>query len=257
MRLSILAVSLLLAFGRADAAAQGVHNGDHPQGSPVSEATPERSRFSGSLTLLNTQPMGSLSTGPGIGVGVSGAWALDPAHMLRLRGEFRGAVYGWESRRACLSQTVSCLIEVDINTSYNTMYLGAGPELALPLGPAQLVLDATAGVASFTVSSSVQGVSDSESTLNTNNFSDNFFAWSAGGELRIPVGRQVSIALGAHYQRNGYASYVNEGGITVNPDGSLDIDARTTDANLLAITLGVAFHPFAGWTEDDDELEGR
>lgn len=251
MRRSILTASLLLMFGAADAATQGAPDVYGP------EAPPERSRVTGTLTLLNTQPMGNLSTGPGIGAGLSAAWALDPAHLFRIRGEFRGALYGSESRRACLSETVGCLIEVDINTSYSTLYLGAGPELALPLGPAELVLDATAGLASFTVSSSVRGISDSESTLDTNNFSDNFFAWSAGGELRIPVARQVSVALGAHYQRNGDASYVNEGGITVNPDGSLDIDARTTDANFMAITLGVAFRPFVGWTKDDDDDDER
>lgn len=236
----------LAAPGRTDAQATGV-------GAPL-----ERSRFSGSVALLNTQPMGTLQTGPGVGVAMTGAWALDPLHLLRLRGEARIAGYGSERRRACLSTNVGCLIEVDVNTSYTALYLGVGPELALPLfRGAQLVLDATAGLGSFAVTSSVQGVSDSEDEdlVSTTNFEDDFFAWSVGGDLRIPVANQASITLGAHYQHNGEASYVPEGGITQNPDGSLAIAALTGDANLVAITLGVAFRPFVGWTKDDERDE--
>ncbi len=240
MRPSIFA-ALLLLLASTPAAAQA-----RPDDSP------ERSRFSGSIALLNTQPLGSLETGPGIGVAASGAWALDPRHIVRIRGEVRAAGYGAESRRACLT---SCLIEVDINTTYATFYVGVGPELALPIAGAQLVLDATGGFGSFGVSSSVQGVSDSEDAFSTTNFEDDFFAWSTGGELRIPVSRQLSIAVGARYQHNGQASYVNEGGITVNGDGSLNISSRTTDANFMAITLGVAVRPFVGWIEDEDDDE--
>jgi opacity protein-like surface antigen len=226
-------VALLLTLSSASAA--------------LAQAGPlERSRFSGSAAILNTQPLGDLATGPGYGVGLSAAWALDRAQRFRIRGELRAAGYGWESRRACLSETVGCLIEVDINTIYSTLYLGAGPELAVPVLGSTLILDATAGYARFSVDSSVEGVDDQESLLNTNNFHDHVFAWSAGGELRVPVSSQLAIALGARYQRNGEASYVREGGIARNPDGTLDVDALTTEANQVAITLGVAFHPLLG-----------
>lgn len=215
--------------------------------------TPEYSRFSGTVGVLNTQPLGSLATGPGIGGAVSVAWAVGPARMLRLRAEGRFAGYGSEERRECLS--IGCLIQVDISTTYTTLYIGAGPELAVPVLGSELVLAATAGYANFGVSSSIRGVSDpdSENLLTTENFRDDLFAWSVGGDLRVPVASQFSIMLGAQYQRNGEASYVPEGGITQNPDGSVDIDARTTDANMVAITLGVAFRPFVGWTDQDDE----
>lgn len=216
------------------------------------DSLPERSRFSATAALLNTQPLGTLDTGPGIGLAVAAAWALDPAHRIRLQAEMRGAGYGSERRRACLSETVGCLIQLDVTTSYTTFYFGVGPELALPLFGAELILEGTAGLGSFAVTSSVEGVSDpeEENLFSTTNFQDDFFAWSAGGELRIPVGRTISISLGTHYQHNGQASYVPEGGISLNPDGSLDIAALTGDANLVAITLGLAFRPHVGWTDD-------
>lgn len=224
------------------------------QSADVGASSRERSRFSGAISFLNTQPLGELATGPGYGLGLSAAWAVDPARLMRIRGELRIAGYGHETRRACLSETVGCLIEADINTLYSTVYVGAGPELALPVFGSTLVLDATAGYARFSVDSSIEGRDGEESLLNTNNFHDDLFAWSAGGELRVPVSAQVAIALGARYQRNGRASYVPEGGIARNADGSVAIDARTTDANQMALTLGVAFQPFAG---EDGEAPAR
>lgn len=238
----LIAAAVAMAVTAAPAAAQRAE-ADH------------RSRFSGSIAILNTQPLGSLETGPGIGVGLSAAWALDGARRFRVRGELRAAIYGRDTRTACLSETVGCLIEVDIHTDYSSFYFGVGPEVAVPLFGSTLVLDATAGVGSFAVNSSVRGVSDpdAENLLTTENFSDTFFAWSAGGEIRVPVSAVVSIGLGARYQHNGEASYVREGGVTQDTDGSVVVDAITTDANQMAITLGVAFHPFVGWTADRDD----
>ena len=218
---------------------------------PLSAQGPDSrmpSRLSGSLALLNTQPLGELATGPGLGVGLSAALAVDRTRRLRLRGELRAGIYGRDTRTACLSQTVGCLIQVDINTDYTTLYVGLGPEVAVPLLGSTLVLDATAGVANFSASSSVEGTSelDNDDLFRTDHFSDTFFAWSVGGELRVPVSGRFAIALGAHYQHNGEASYVPEGGVTQNPDGSVAVNALTTGANQMAFTLGVAFHPFAG-----------
>ncbi|MDX1674912.1 MAG: hypothetical protein R3314_08970, partial [Longimicrobiales bacterium] len=138
------------------------------------------SPLSGSLALLNTQPLGELATGPGLGVGLSAALAVSSSRRLRLRGELRAAIYGRDTRTACLSQTVGCLIQVDINTDYTTLYVGIGPEMAVPLLGSTLVLDATAGVANFSASSSVAGTSstDTEDLFKTDHFSDTFFAWS-------------------------------------------------------------------------------
>ena len=237
-----LTATLILVWAAAPAVGQ----------SGEAERTP--SRLSASLAILNTQPLGELETGPGYGVALSAAWAADRARRFRLRGELRAAIYGRDTRTTCLSETVGCLIEIDINTDYTSFYFGVGPEVAVPFFGSVVVLDATAGVGSFGVTSSVRGVSDpeGESLLTTENFSDTFFAWSAGGELRVPVSSVISLALGARYQHNGRASYVREGGVTRNPDGSIDVDAITTGANQMALTLGIAFHPYVGWGEDMD-----
>lgn len=216
---------------------------------------PERSRFSGSLSFMNTQPLGDLRTGPGFGAAASAAWALDSAHRFRIRGDFRVAGYGHEERRVCAGGAIGCWIQLDVNTTYSNVYGGIGPEIALPVLGTELVLDATAGVGYFGVSSSLEGINDNESFGTTNHHDDAVFAWSAGGELRIPVSREIGIAIGTHYLHNGQASYVVEGGISQNPDGSLNVVPLNTEANMVAITVGISVWPTIG--EDDDDWDDR
>lgn len=206
-----------------------------------------RSRFSGTLALLNTQPVGTLRSGPGIGIAGSAAYALDPARVFRIRGEMRGAIYDHENREVCLSSTVGCRIVLDLNTSYTTFFLGIGPEVVLPIGPVELALDGTVGWGAYTTSSSLSGVDENDEDFgDTTNYDDNVLAWSTGGELRIPIRPTFGIAVGAHYQHNGEMSYLTEGGITDNPDGSITMDPITSDANFVAITLGISFTPRVG-----------
>jgi hypothetical protein len=208
---------------------------------------PQAGPFTAGIGLLNTQPLAGLRTGPGIGIGLMGAVAHPRAPWIRLRADLRLSSYGMDRHQACLSQTVGCWIQVDITTNYHTIYGGIGPELAFPVLGSELVVAATGGVGYFGVSSSLSGVDDGGSGFgDTTHFDDAFFAWSAGSELRVPVSRTVALAAGVQYQHNGRASYVVDGGVTENPDGSLNVPPVTGDANLVAITLGVAIRPQRG-----------
>lgn len=214
---------------------------------PAAASAQEYSRFTGSFSLLNTQPIGELATGPGFGVALGAEYALDPFRIFRIHGQFRAAIYDHERREVCFSYTVGCRIMLDLDTNYSILYVGLGPQIAIPLGPLSLALDATAGWTSFAASSSLSGVDDQDESFGeTENYSDDGFAWSTGAQLRIPVGTQFGIAVGGHYQHNGEMSYLREGGITENPDGSLSFDPYRSEANLYAITLGVVFRPILG-----------
>ena len=212
---------------------------------PTTARAQEYSRLTGSFALLNTQPLGELSTGPGLGIALGASYALDRFRIFHLHGTFRASIYDHESREVCFSSTVGCRIRLDLNTSYSTLYLGFGPQVVIPMGPASLALDATAGWSIFTAGSSLEGVDEhNESFGNTTNYDDHTFAWSTGGQLRIPVSPVIAIAIGGHYQDTGEVSYLREGGIIDNPDGSLSYDPQRTEANMVAITLGVAVRPF-------------
>lgn len=241
----LLATGILPAL-TATAAAQG------------QEQEPEYSRFTGSLSLLNTQPVGELSTGPGFGIALTGEYALDARRILRAHAAIRGAIYDHERRQVCFSSTVGCRVVLDLDTNYSVAYFGLGPQLVLPLGPTALALDLTGGWTMFTASSSLSGIDESsESFGNTTNHEDHGFGWSTGGELRVRVGRQADITVGARYQRNGRMSYVREGDITDFPDGSIGVEPRTSDANLVAITIGLAFRPLRDRDRDRIREPGR
>ncbi|NIQ57916.1 MAG: hypothetical protein GWN71_32430 [Gammaproteobacteria bacterium] len=218
-----LALSALVALSAVPAAGQG-------------------SRVSGSVALLDTQPLGQLATGPGVGLAAAASWALDPARIFRVRGDFRVASYGYDNREVCLGGGVGCWIRVDVNTNYTFLYGGLGPEIAVPMPGFELLLVGSAGLARFAVESSLEGVDEHDEDFgDTVHFRDHVFGWSTGGEVRIPVSSRIAVSLGTYYHHNGTASYVPDGGISENPDGTLAIRARTTDANLVALTLGIGF----------------
>lgn len=174
---------------------------------PATAHAQEYSPFTGSFALLNTQPLGELSTGPGLGVLLSGAYALDRARIFHLRGELRGSMYGHENREVCFSSTIGCRVLLDLNTSYSTVYLGVGPQVLVPVGPARLALLGTVGVGGFTTTSSLSGVDEHDEDIgNTTNHEDYTLAWSTGGELRIPVAERFALTLGGQYQHNGVMS---------------------------------------------------
>src|SRR5213078_5113062 len=66
-----------------------------------------------------------------------------------------------------------------------------------------------------------------------------------GGGMRVALGASrssLALDLGVRALRNGEATYVTEGGVTHNADGSFTIRPRRTEAHLLVIHLGVS-----GW----------
>ena len=53
-------------------------------------------------------------------------------------------------------------------------------------------------------------------------------------------GRPVFLDVGADYHHNGTATYLREGDIVDQPDGSVVIYPRRTDANLWSFRVGVS-----------------
>jgi hypothetical protein len=161
---------------------------------------------------------------------------------IRLGGGF--ITYGNETERVCLSTTVGCRIQVDLTTSNNIFLLGLGPELTLPLGPVRIYGNGSVGFSYFSTESQVEGSSQEEPFASTENYGDGGFAWSAGGGIEVQVavanGTPIAIDLGLGYQKNGLREYLTEGGIVDNPDGSITLDVKRSQANFLLWRLGVS-----------------
>jgi hypothetical protein len=203
-------------------------------------------RFQAGASLLVGQPRGEFSDYVSAGFGIDGFLrvGLDPEGWVSLRLDGGFLVYGSETYRTCLSATVGCRIEVDVVTSNNILFGGVGPEIALPLGPVRAYGGVSAGFSWFSTDSEVRGSSSHQPAFaNTRNYSDGGFAWNGATGIRIPVGvadHVVSIDLGLRWMQSGRREYLTEGDIMERPDGSLELNVRRSEADLLLWRVGVS-----------------
>lgn len=196
--------------------------------------------------LMLAQPLGEFDQYVGLGGGIDGFFRvpIDEAGVVSLRVQAGFVNYGNETQRVCLSQTVGCRIQVDVTTSNNIFFLGVGPELGVPAGPIRLYGNGTLGFSYFSTDSHVTGDLDPGPFASTRNFGDGGFAWSGGGGLQVHLaetdgGVSFGLDLGASFQKNGRREYLTEGDITDLPDGSIRLDVRRSQANLLLWRLGL------------------
>lgn len=195
-------------------------------------------------SLLVAQPTGELADHIDTGFGIAGALAvrLDRAGMVGLRLEGGLDIYGSETFRVPLSNTIGGRIMVDVTTNNNIAYFGLGPQLMLPSDGIRPYIAGTVGLSYFHTTSSVKGDDSSESFASDTNHSDTVFAWGGSGGLYIPLSRgrtPIHLDLGARYHGNGSASYLTKGSIQDNEDGTIDYDPIRSQANLVSYHIGV------------------
>jgi hypothetical protein len=183
-------------------------------------------RFYGGGGVLGAQPIGEFSDyiDAGIGIGGHGILRVDERGLLGLRVDGGFLVYGSETKRVPLSNTIGGRIQVDVNTTNNIFFFGVGPQLMLPTGSVRPYANAGVGFSVFATTSSVEGVDNaSQPFASDNNQSDVTLAYGGGAGLYIPVyrGRSiVSLDLGARFHSNGRVEYLREGSIRDLPNGT-------------------------------------
>ncbi len=204
-------------------------------------------RFMGGANFIIGSPRGQFRSyvADGYGAGAHGLARLgrDGIFALRLDGGFLN--YGSETKRVPLSETVGGRVRVDLTTSNNIFWLGAGPQLMAPRGWIRPYVNGTAGFSYFATTSSVEGRSDDVPFAEDTNYDDAQFSWGAGGGLLIPVFRNarslVFVDLGANYHDNGRnVRYLREGGIRDLPGGNIQLDVIQSRADLVTWHIGVS-----------------
>ncbi len=196
-------------------------------------------------TFVVALPTGELADQIDVGGGfaLNGKLNLVSSGALRLRLDGGFVQYGRETREVCFSSTVGCRIQLDLTTENSIAYGGIGPELMLPSGALRPYINAGIGFSYFETASHLDGVDDEQSFARTRQFDDASLAFTGGGGFYIPLRIRetpVSIDLGARYHRNGVVSYLREGDITDNPDGSISFTPTRTRADLVTLQLGVS-----------------
>lgn len=194
-------------------------------------------------TLIGAQPTGDfgLNVDHGWGFELGGRYELDPAGLLSVRASLGLINYGRETLQFC--SVYSCRVGFDLDTQNNIIFLGAGPELGIRVGPLRPYARASIGFGYFVTTSGLSGDNSGYTYASTTNFDDFVFQerLGAGLELRLSNGRNpVWLDFGADYHRNGTASYLREGDIVDQPDGSIIIYPVTSEANLWTFRMGVS-----------------
>lgn len=154
---------------------------------------------------------------------------------LRIDGAY--VLYGNETRPLPLAGTGG-LLAGDMNTQFYIASLRAGPEFVFGTGSVRLYIFGTAGISYFATETSVGAC------CGTTNYDDQVASFAGGGGLRINLWgrrRPVSLDLGATFVRNGDVSYLREGDIVSNPDGTFTFNPVRSQANLVLLNLGLSF----------------
>jgi opacity protein-like surface antigen len=151
---------------------------------------------------------------------------------LRIDGSY--LQYGTEHRPLPLAATGG-LLAGDMNTAFYIASLRAGPEFVLGTGRMRAYVFGTGGMSYFATSTSV-GI-----CCGTTNYDDAVASFAGGGGLRVDLSHHMSLDLGATFVRNGAVSYLREGDILSNPDGSYTFQPVRSEANLVLLQLGLSF----------------
>ena len=204
-------------------------------------------RFQGGVNFSLGSPQGEfrsyVADGYGVGAHGLGRVGRDGWFALRVDGGF--LQYGRERKRVPLSSTVGGRVRVDLTTSNNIVWLGAGPQLMAPRGPVRPYVNGTVGFSYFATTSSIQGRNDDEPIAQDTNYDDAQLSWGGGGGVLVPVYRNartlVFLDLGARYHDNGRnVRYLREGGIRDLPDGRIELDVIQSRADLVTWHIGVS-----------------
>jgi len=201
---------------------------------------PSRFSFGGDLTL--SQPKGEFANNVpnGYGFDFTGMFRLDPQGYFNLRADLGGIRYGHERQR--VGFPASGRVAIDLNTDNQIGFGAFGLQLQIPDGWFRPYANAAVAATYFWTESSISGADNSESFLQTTNLDDWSHAWVFGGGVMIPFGRSIgALNLGARYHYGASATYLKEGDITDNPNGSINLNPRNSKTDLVLWQLGVSF----------------
>jgi hypothetical protein len=210
---------------------------------PTWERTPSRFTLVGDL--LVAQPKGEFATQldtEGFGANIAGIFRLDREGLFSIRGDLGGMQYGSETLHVPYLP-VTGRVSLDVETTNNAFWGSIGPQVTVDAGPIQPYMHGAIGFMDLVTTTSVRGSDSEYEYASTNNSDDVTSAWIFGGGVYVPFGRQKSWKLhaGARYFHGGEATYLREGDIEDNPDGSITLFPRTSKTDQVTWQLGIAY----------------
>jgi hypothetical protein len=204
------------------------------------------SRWTIGGNLLVSQPKGEFAENidNGFGGDFFGLVRVDKTGVLSLRADIGGSQYGSETLPGgCI---YACRVGVEVETTNSIFWGSIGPQITAPVGRIRPYASAAVGFMNFETTSSVKGTGayQGETFASTENQSDFTHAWIFGGGVLLPfTGRLslMSIDIGAKYFTGGRGSYLREGSIQDNPDGSVTINPLHSKTDQVTWHVGVSY----------------
>jgi len=201
------------------------------------------SRFTLAGDLLVAQPKGEFATQldtEGYGANIAGLFRIDREGILSIRGDLGGMQYGSETLYVPYLP-ISGRVSLDVVTRNNAYWGSIGPQVTVPVGPIQPYVNGAIGFMALVTSTAVRGSDSNYEYASTNNSDDVTSAWIAGAGLYLPLGRSWKLHGGARYFYGGEATYLREGDIQDNPDGSITLFPRTSKTHQVTWQFGAAY----------------
>jgi len=203
-------------------------------------SSPALPRFTVAADLILAQPKGDLATyiGNGWGGNGTGLMRVEPQGVLNVRFDIGTARYGSEQERIRTGGGT-----YDLNTTNNIEWFAFGPQLMVPGGPFRPYVNAGVGLTRFRTTSVLSDAFDDFEYGRRDHASDFTTGWMMGGGVYIPFGSRspVSLNVAARYHFGGEATYLNEGGIQDNPDGSVTLTTNRSKTDFVLWQLGLSF----------------
>lgn len=208
-----------------------------------SRSGPSRFQVGGDFVI--SQPKGALASNidNGYGFNGTGMLRLDSKGFLNLRADVGGVQYGREELYIPWSENTG-RIALDLETTNSIAWGAVGAQLQIPDGWFRPYTNASIAYTHFSTTSSLTGSDDDYEYASTTNQSDGSRAWIFGGGVVIPFGNRYALGglnLGARYYYGGEATYLNEGDIIDNPDGTVTLNRRRSKTDLVLWQVGVSF----------------
>jgi hypothetical protein len=203
------------------------------------------SRFSIVGDVLVAQPKGEFATEidtEGFGINVGGLFRLDKEGFLSVRGDIGGMQYGSETLHAPYLP-ITGRVALDVETTNSVFWGSIGPQIQVPVGRVEPYMNAAIGFMDFNTSTSVRGSDSDYEYARSTNSDDVTSAWIFGGGayVRLGSGQSWKLHAGARYFYGGNATYLAEGDIQDNLDGSVTLFPHRSKTDQVTWQLGVAY----------------
>ncbi len=236
---SVIRAALISAVMAGAASAQTSTNRDTIE----QEHSELARRSSGSISFIQSRPQGAFKRNVGFGYGADGAYLLrlDDAGIWSLRANIGVLVYGNESKRTPLSETVGGRVQVDVTTTNYIVPMSIGPQLSWPTGRLRPYVNAGVGGQAFVTESKVEGADDWASFASTTNHSAFAALWAMGGGIYMPVydgKRKVELDMGFQYLSGARAQYLAPGSIEDLPGAQIRVTPLESTTHQVIARVG-------------------